>query len=433
VRLPFFYGWIVVAIAFVTMALGVNARTAFSLLFPPILAEFGWDRGVTAGAFSFGFVVSMLFTPLLGRAMDRWGARPVIPAGVLMICAGLALGTLITRPWHLYGTLGLLVAGGTVVVGYTGHALFLPHWFARRRGMAMGIAFSGVGVGSIVLFPWLQTLIGSAGWRTACWALVAILLVGLVPLNALFQRARPEEMGLAPDGDAAAARAAAGGANVVDPVWAATDWTLARAMRTARFWWVALGFFAALFAWYAVQVHQTKYLIDVGFEPAVAAYALGLVGLMGVAGQIGLGHLSDRIGREWVWTLGSLGFATCYLVLLVMARYPTLPLLYLMVAMQGLLGYGLASIYGAIPAELFQGRHYGSVFGVLSVASGLGSGFGPWLMGAIHDHTGSYAPAYWLAVAASLVSVVAIWQAAPRKVRAVAGRIHRDVPAPSRA
>ena len=103
----------------------MNARTAFSLLFPPILDEFGWDRGMTAGAFSFGFVASMLFTPVLGRLMDRWGPRRVIPAGVAMVCLGLALGTQVRHPWHLYLTLGLLVAGGTVTVGYTGHALFL--------------------------------------------------------------------------------------------------------------------------------------------------------------------------------------------------------------------------------------------------------------------------------------------------------------------
>jgi MFS family permease len=84
-RLPFFYGWVVVAVTFVTMAIGVNARTAFSLFFPPILSEFGWERGVTAGAFSFGFVVSGFVSPLIGRLMDRAGPRAVMGLGVALM------------------------------------------------------------------------------------------------------------------------------------------------------------------------------------------------------------------------------------------------------------------------------------------------------------------------------------------------------------
>ena len=104
-RLPFFYGWLVVAVVFVTMALGVNARTAFSLLMPPVLAEFGWDRGVTAGAFSFGFLVSAVLSPTLGRLMDARGPRTVMLLGVSVTGAGLLLDRAISaaeaRDWGL--------------------------------------------------------------------------------------------------------------------------------------------------------------------------------------------------------------------------------------------------------------------------------------------------------------------------------------------
>jgi MFS family permease len=426
VRLPFFYGWVVVAVAFVTMGLGVNARTAFSLLFPPILDEFGWERGLTAGAFSVGFLVSTVFTPWMGAVMDGRGPRWVIGAGVLAVGAGLALAPLVHAPWHLYLTLGVLVSGGTLAAGYTGHALFLPNWFVRKRGLAIGIAFSGVGVGSILMLPWLQTVIVQSGWRTACYATAAIVVLTLLPLN-LLQRQRPEDLGLRPDGDTgppdAAGRAQA--ANVVDPAWASIDWTLGRAARTARFWWIVVGFLGGLFAWYAVQVHQTKYLIEIGFAPPLAAWALGLVGFTGIAGQIGLGHLSDRIGREWVWTLACGGYVICYVALLAMRAHPTPVLLYLMIGAQGLLGYGLASVYGAIPAEIFPGRHYGMVFGTLSLASSTGAALGPWVAGALYDRTGSYVTAFCLGIAASTVSAVAIWLASPRKVRAVAGKTPR--------
>ena len=275
-----------VAIAFVTMAIGVNARTAFSLLFPPILDEFGWSRGTVAAIFSIGFIVSTILTPIAGVLMDRYGPRLVIPLGAVLVSFGLATAPFSSQPWHFYLTLGVLVVGGSIFMTYMGHVLFLPNWFDRRRGLAIGLAFSGVGVGSITLFPWLQSSIQTDGWRESCWILAAIVLVVLVPLNFLFQRRRPEDMGLVPDGDTAPKgrtqqmkKDASGavvkgrpGDRIVDHAWAATEWTLWRAMCTRRFWWLMLAFNTSLYAWYAVQVHQTRYLIDVGISAEVPSY-----------------------------------------------------------------------------------------------------------------------------------------------------------------
>jgi MFS family permease len=426
-RLPFYYGWIVVAVVFVTMAVGVNARTSFSLLFPPILDEFGWDRGVTAGAFSFGFLVSAALSPVLGKLMDSRGPRFVMELGVAMTAGGLLLATLAREPWHVYATLGVLVGAGSVCLGYTGQSLFLPAWFVRRRGLAMSIAFAGVGVGSIALFPALQAFIERTDWRTACLAMGVATAVVLVPLNLLLRR-RPEDLGLLPDGDAVpvpGAAAVARRTNVVDAAWASVEWTLARAVRTSRFWWLALGYFCGLLSWYMVQVHQTRYLTEVGFSASHAAWALGAVSLAGVPGQIALGQLSDRVGREIVWTIGSLGFVLSYVALLLLEGRPSMPLLAFMVLAQGALGYGLTSVVGAIPAEIFEGRHYGGIFGTLMLAAIGGGAFGPWLAGALYDWTGSYSPAFWVAIASSAVSALAIWRAAPGKVRAVAGRMRQ--------
>ena len=425
-RLPFFYGWIIVAIAFVTTGIGVNARTAFSLLFPPILREFGWERGVIAGAFSFGFVVSAALSPTLGWLMDRHGPRVVMGLGVAMMSAGLLLASQVTAPWHLYTTLGVLVGGGSVCLGYTGQSLFLPNWFVRRRGLAISLAFAGVGVGSIVLLPWMQFFMDRTDWRTACWTLGLLLLVVLAPLTLLLRR-RPEDMGLHPDGDSqtVAAATARSAANVVDPAWVAIDWTLARALRTARFWWIACAFFCGGFAWYAVQVHQTKYLTEIGFASDYAAWALGAIALVAIPGQIALGQMSDRIGREWAWTVGCMGFVICYLALIALKSSPSPALLYLMVGAQGLLGYGVTSVMGAIVVEIFQGRRYATIFGTVMVALMAGSALGPWLTGVLHDASGSYALAFWISAGLSGVSIVAVWLAAPRKVRAVAGRVEQ--------
>jgi MFS family permease len=425
IRLPFFYGWMIVAVTFVTMAIGVNARTAFSLFFPPIISEFGWERGVTAGAFSFGFVVSGAVSPLIGRLMDRAGPRAVMELGVALMGGGLLLAPLTTQPWHLYLTIGVMVGAGSVCLGYSGQSLFLPNWFIRRRGLAMGIAFAGVGIGSVTLLPWVQHMIEQTGWRAACTAMGLLVLIVLAPINLLLRK-RPEDIGIEPDGDAASsATSAMPVSNIVDPVWAGTDWTLRRALCTARFWWIALGYFCGLYIWYAVQVHQTKFLLDIGFSANVGVWALGVVSLLGIPGQILLGHVSDRVGREWIWAASCAGFAICFAALIALKYAPTLPLVYLMVFTQGALGYGLTSVMGAVVLEIFQGKHYGSIFGTIMLAALAGGAAGPWVTGLLHDLTGSYTSAFAIGIAVSLLSAIAIWQAGPGKIRAVAGRLQR--------
>ncbi len=422
-RLPFYYGWVIVAVTFVTMGIGVNARTSFSLLFSPIIDEFHWDRGLTAGAFSFGFLISAILSPLMGKLMDRTGPRTVMELGVFLMASGLLLAPFTTEPWHLYLTIGVLVGSGSICLGYSGQSLFLPNWFVRRRGLAVGLAFAGVGIGSITLLPWMQMLIDQTGWRSASFAMGVVVLVVLFPLNLLLRK-RPEDLGLQPDGNRAPdVSVGATASNIVDPEWAATDWTLGRAMATARFWWLALGYFCGLYVWYAVQVHQTEYLVEMGFTSTSAAWALGLVSLFGIPGQIALGHLSDRIGREWVWTISTLGFAICFVALIALQYTPTLLLVYVMVIAQGFLGYGVTSIMGAVVAEIFQGKNFGTIFGTIMFVALSGGAAGPWVTGLLHDIYGDYIAAFSIGIGISFLSVISIWLAAPRNVRAVAGRM----------
>jgi MFS family permease len=422
-QLPFFYGWIIVVVTFITMAIGVNARTAFSLTFVPILSEFGWERGVTAGAFSFGFVASAIVSPLIGRLMDRAGPRAVMELGVALMAGGLLLAPLTQEPWHLYVTIGAMAGTGSNCLGYSGQSQFLPNWFIGRRGLAIGVAFAGVGVGSVTLLPWVQHVIEQSGWRAACTMMGLVILIVVAPINLLLHK-RPEDLGLLPDGAAAPHSTAPKAiSNVVDPVWASNTWTLRRALRTTRFWWLALGYFCALYIWYAVQVHQTKYLLDIGFSPMVSVWALGAVSLLGIPGQILLGHFSDRIGREAIWAIASLGFVITFASLIALKFEPSYWLLCLMVFSQGALGYGITSVMGAVVLEIFEGPHFGSIFGTVMLAAGAGGAAGPWLTGWIYDLTGTYTLAFAIGIAVSLVSGCAVGQAAPRKVRVVAGRL----------
>jgi len=316
--------------------------------------------------------------------------------------------------------------GAGEAVMYPGSSQFVSRWIpTQERGLANGLIFAGVGVGSVTLLPWVQLMIEQTGWRTACTAMGLLVLVVLAPINLLLRK-RPEDIGLRPDGDAApSATSAKPVSNVVDPDWVAIDWTLKRALATPRFWWLATGYFGGLYIWYAVQVHQTKYLLDIGFSPSVAVWALGAVSLLGIPGQILLGHVSDRVGREWIWSASCLGFAICFAALTALSHYPTLLLVYVMVLAQGALGYGLTSIMGAVVVEIFQGRHYGSIFGTIMVAALAGGAAGPLVTGVLHDLSGNYTLAFLIGIAVSGLSALAIWRASPGKIRAVAGRLHR--------
>ena len=419
-RLPFYYGWLIVAIAFVTMAIAVSARTAFSLLLPPLIGEFGWDRGLVAGAFSFGFLVSAALSPLAGRIMDRHGPRPVIEGGACLLAAGLFLAPAIAAPWQLYATLGVLVGAGANLMSFTAQSLYLPNWFSRRRGLAISVAFSGVGAGAVLLLPWMQAVIDHDGWRDSCRILGLLVLCIVAPLN-LFVWRHPRDIGLLPDGAGHEddSDEGHGSFTVMDPAWTAIEWTLARAVRTRQFWWIVLGYFCGLFAWYTVQVHQTAYLIGAGFSPLLAAWALGFVSVAAIPGQIGLGALSDRIGREWIWSLGCAGFAGCYTALILLEFAPSKVLVYAMVLSQGCLGYALTSVMGPIVAEIFEGPHYGAIFGTITIALIGGGAAGPWVAGALYDATGNYRLAFLIAIGCCAVSAVAIWKAAPRRVRRV--------------
>ena len=411
------------AAAIVTMGIGVNARTAFSLLFPEVLNDFHFDRGVAAGIFSLGFFVSAFLSPFVGRLMDLKGPRVVVELGVAMIALGLGLAAFAREAWQIYATLGIMVSTGANLLGYGVQSQFIPNWFVRRRGLAIGLAFSGVGIGSIMLLPWMQVVIARDGWRWACIALALIAAVVLFPLNLLLRK-RPQDIGLHPDGDPAPPRTMSGHTrNVVDAAWASVTWTLARATRTARFWWIGLGYFCLLYAWYAVQVHQTKYLVEIGVSPTEAAWALGLVSLAGVPGAVVFGHLSDRIGREWAWAVGCLGFVICFAALIALRAGANPLLLYTMVLAQGFLGYSSTAVLGPIVAEIFEGPHFGSIFGTVMLVSVMGGAAGPWVTGLLHDWTGNYDLAFWVALALSAVSAAAIFIAAPRKVRLVAGQV----------
>lgn len=425
-RPSFYYGWVIVAVAFVCLALAYSAWHSFSIFFVAILAEFGWSRASTALVGSLIMVVYALFSPVSGFLVDRLGPRVVIPAGGVVLAGGLFASSRIAEPWHIYLFYGVITAIGINLVGNMANFVVLANWFSRRRGTAVGIASSGIGLGMLIIVPSLQAIINTAGWRTALLALGLTVLVVVPAVAAIFHRHRPEDMGLLPDGGPAAVGKAAAARprpalRVVDHAWAERNWTIRSAAATGRFWLMLCAFLLGSLSHQSVMVHQVAYLVDRGLDPMWGASMVGLVGICGSGGKVLWGWVSDRIGREGAYTLG-MACVLAGVLILGLVVDPTQPWrTYLYAAVFGV-GYGVtAPLSPLIIADVFQGKRFGSIYGMVYIGSGAGAAIGPWVSGLLFDLTRSYTASFTMSVVAAALSALGIWLAAPRKVRQVPG------------
>lgn len=419
---PLFYGWVLLGVIFVTVAVGYGLRYAFSVFYVAILQDFDWSRASTAAIFSLNLLFYGLAAPLAGTLVDRFGPRKVCSLGAILLALGVMACSQATELWHFYVLFGLLAAFGTCLTGFPVQAPIIAAWFVKKRAMALGIGMAGVGANYLLAFL-SQYLISWVGWRSAFVIVGLLPLVTILPLALLFMRHRPQDLGLLPDGDLApAAKTPAGPAAhrseglAVDKQWAATEWTVARAARTVRFW---LLFFAFFFLWGVglslILAHQVALAVDLGYSAIVAASVFSLYGLMNAVGHTG-GFLSDQLGREKMATIACLGASASLLLLFFSQGAFQVWILYVYAMGMGLCFGVLSPTINAAAADLFYGKRFGAINGLLAMGFGLGGTLGPWLGGYIYDTTGSYSSAILLVMGTTLTACLFLWLAAPRKV-----------------
>ncbi len=430
-RTPVFYGWVIVAVSFVTFALAYGTRYCFSVFYVAILNEFGWPRGTTATILSSHLMVYALTAPLAGGLMDRYGPRKLFPIGAVLIGLGLIVCSTASTILEFILYFGIVAGLGVSFVGTTPHSPVLANWFVKNKGLAIGIALSGVGCSFMLGIP-SQWSISRFGWRASYIITGLAIILIVTPITAIFQRSRPEDKGLLPDGEDFLPPVGDGQANkevshddlVVDKEWAATEWTLGRAARTHRFWALCCFNFLSGLAAMSVVTHQVRFAVDVGFSKMVAASAFGVYGVANLTGHA-FGFVSDRIGREWTCSLGTAGMVLAALTLLQVNNGSQPWMLYLYSTLFGW-GMGLvAVIFYASVADIFYGKHLGSIIGLIVTCLGVGLAIGPWLAGYIYDVTGKYSVAFVIAIIATVFSCFWLWIAAPRKVRLVVGEMRR--------
>ena len=416
-RPDFFYGWIIVAVALVSMAFWLGIRSSFSVFYVALLEEFHWTRAGSAGVQSIALISYTLLAPLVGALIDRLGPRRVVIPGILVLAFGLVLCSSIATLGQFYLYYGIVMGSGITCIGIITYSAILAHWFEKKRGLASGIAVSGMGLGTFLLVPLSQAFISMTGWRMTFIITGALVLIILLPSNALFLRHKPREVGQYPDG-VKLPEPLSGTLKVQkNGIPASADWTLGKAVRTPRFWTLIMFPFLSVIGIYIILVHNVKFLVDQGMDKMTAAFIFAMVGVVSSIFRIFWGWLSDRIGREITFTLGILCACMGIGSLLLFENSGLMPFTYGFSFFFGM-GWGVtAPMFMSVAADLFKGKIFGLIYGFVEAGIGIAGAIGAWVAGFIFDQTQSYKIALILTIVVLLVSSVFIWLAAPRKFR----------------
>ena len=354
----------------------------FGIFLKPLSAEFGWSRESISTAFGVAAMTVAVCSPMLGRLLDRYGARRVVL--FCMAIFGLAFGSLsFLTPslTHLYATFFVLgvVGNGTTQMGYS---RAVSTWFTDKRGKALALVVAGVGAGSM-LFPWLaQRIIDAQGWRVAYQALGAIVLAMGIPLTALFVREHPGSDGRAPTADGASVREGLG---------------------SRAFWLLVATLFLSSIAVNGAITHLSPLLTDRGISAGHAALAVSVLGAASLTGRLVTGHLLDRYFGARVSFVLLVGVAAGILLLATASSTGS----GLLAA--ALIGFGLGGEADVTPYLLtryFGLRMFSTLYGLTWTAYAIAGATGPILMGKVFDATNSYTGLLALLSALTLVSAL---------------------------
>ena len=391
--------WVVVGAVWLTLAIASGLYFSFPVFFVALLEEFGWSRGATAAAFSISSVIQGVLSPVVGMLVDRLGPRRIMLGGAAVLGVACVLASRIGALWSLYAVIGVLAATGLCAVSWVPSGTLIARWFAERRGSMLGLAFSGMGAGVLVMGPLSQWLITAYGWRAAYVVLGVGTLAVLLPL--IWFGVRDAPVAAAPKRGEAEPR----------PTPARRD--IGDALRTTAFWALFFAYLCTPLAVFSVVTHSVAFAVDHGFARLFVAGIFGLTGLLSVAGRILFGVAADRIGRAPAATISYGCTALGTLCLLGLELWPHAAALYAYALFFGL-GFGARGpIITAMASQIFPGRRFGVIYGILSVGNGIGGGVAPWFGGFVHDVTGSYRIAFVIAVGFCAIGSACFWLARP--------------------
>jgi MFS family permease len=398
----FFYGYIIVAIAFIIHLISFSLYDSFGVFVNPLGNEFGWTRAMISGAYSLSFVLMGVMAIIMGILIDRRGPRMALTICGLCFGLGFILMSQTQTQWQLY-----LFYGAIVGIGMSGIwaplLSLLARWFKERRGLITGIVIAGGGIGALAGPPVITRLIEISDWRTAFLILGSTALV-IIVLAAQFLKRDPALSGQSPyvsnEGKEQALESEISG------------FSLKEASATMQFWLVFSMLFCLAFFTFSVMVHIVPHAIDLEIQALTASSILAIIGGTSIIGNFVMGRVCDRIGPRYVFIISFILMAAS---LFWLAYAGELWGLYLFAVIFGFNHGGNATAQTPIIARLFGLSAVGSIFGAASFGFTIGGAMGPILTGYIYDVTLSYQLAFLVCGAVGVVGFILTAMLRPTK------------------
>ena len=400
------YGWVVLGLIFGNLVVEGGIRNSAPVFLPALKSSFGRSSALTAAVFSMSGVVGGFISPVLGRILDKIGPRYLFPIAGVIILLGFLASSMVSNIWQLFIFYSVLATLGHTTIGAFSATAVLAPWFPRNKGVILGIADSGNPAGQAVFTPLSQLIITNYGWRSGFQVLGVLFFLLTAPLNLLFQRRPPnpnvdEENGLSED-------------IVVTPEDSVPDMSVntgqgIKVTREPAVWFLLISRATGTISHQMTNLHIVSFFVFAGYGGIQTATALGIAGLFGIGARPVFGILSDRIGREIIFTVAMGMTFMSILVVLLFTEGANLWALILFVALTGLSDGLNGLLLGAKAADIYPSNVLGSVSGMVDVGRGIGWATGGILTGLMFDQYGDYNLAYSVAAVLVLLSIASAW------------------------
>jgi MFS family permease len=396
-----FVPWALVALCF---ALGVASRSisdSFAVFVPALQANFDASRSAITLVYSF-VLLSSTGAPLAGLIADRFGLRWLTVIGICAASLATLSASLASEVWQLYVGLGLLAGFGGVALGAVPSSMIVGRWFpAYRMGVPMAVAWSAAGVGAIIVLPLAQHLIASDGWRHA-YRVLGLISLAFLPLLLVLPWRRIER-----------------GSPGLVPARTGKDRgpTVSEAVRDWPFWALASSFGLTSIGIFSIAPQAMVYFLERGIDGAYAARALAVAGFLTPLGMIGFSWLADRGGRKIAAVLAYSCSIAGVLALAMVQSPRDVVWLWLYVLLFGGSMGSRGPMISTLATMRYRGAHFGRIYGLISIGTGIGGFFGAWMGGLLHDWTGGYAAVMVFSVSALALAAASLGSEAGARER----------------